>query len=107
MDLALGAQRCSNHAGREAAARCPECGRFFCRECVTEHEGRVLCSGCLAKTQGAGTAGRGRGILGKTAALVVSVTALWLLFYVLGRGLLLLPSSFHEGTMWHVPPGGP
>ena len=30
-------QRCSNHPGREAAVRCPECGRFFCRECVTEH----------------------------------------------------------------------
>ena len=42
-------QRCFNHAGREAVARCPECGQFFCRECITEHEDRVLCSACLKK----------------------------------------------------------
>jgi hypothetical protein len=42
-------QRCFNHGMREAAARCPECGRFYCRECITEHDDRVLCSACLKK----------------------------------------------------------
>ena len=107
MDGSLGVQRCSNHPGREAAARCPECGRFFCRECVTEHEDRVLCSACLASAGGAKAAARGQGIVGKTVAFAGSLTALWLLFYLLGRGLLALPSSFHEGTLWHVPLGGP
>ena len=107
MDGSLSVQRCSNHPGREAAARCPECGRFFCRECVTEHEDRVLCSACLAAAGGSTAAARGPGIVGKTAAFLGSLTALWLLFYLLGRGLLALPSSFHEGTLWHVPLGGP
>ena len=26
-------QRCFNHVLREAVARCPECLRYFCREC--------------------------------------------------------------------------
>jgi hypothetical protein len=27
---------------------------------------------------------------------------LWLFFYFMGRGLLILPSSFHEGTLWQA-----
>ena len=45
----LSQQRCFNHTSREAVARCPECGRFFCRECITEHDDRVLCAVCLGK----------------------------------------------------------
>ena len=45
----LAHQRCFNHATREAVARCPECHHFFCRECITEHDDRVLCTGCLKK----------------------------------------------------------
>ena len=37
-------QRCFNHMLREAVACCPECRRYFCRECVTEHEDKVLCA---------------------------------------------------------------
>ena len=40
-------QRCFNHMLREAVACCPECRRYFCRECVTEHEDKVLCAACL------------------------------------------------------------
>jgi hypothetical protein len=29
---------------------------------------------------------------------------LWLCFYYLGQLLLLLPSSFHEGTLWQLKP---
>ena len=46
-DLSL--QRCRNHAEREAVARCPGCGHHFCRECVTEHDDRILCAACLRK----------------------------------------------------------
>jgi hypothetical protein len=45
-------QRCYHHQFREAVARCPECGRFFCRECITEHADKVLCASCLGKTLG-------------------------------------------------------
>ena len=42
-------RRCFNHAEREAVARCPECKKEFCRECITEHKGRMLCTNCLKK----------------------------------------------------------
>ncbi len=45
----LWTQRCQFHALREAVARCPECQRYFCRECVTEHDERLLCASCLRK----------------------------------------------------------
>lgn len=40
-------QRCWNHEGREAVCRCPQCARSYCRECVSEHQGRLLCAACL------------------------------------------------------------
>ena len=101
MSDSLARQRCYNHGLREAAARCPECGRFYCRECVTEHEDRVLCAACLAKF--AKTRARGRAALpalGRVFLVVFGVFTLWLFFYIMGRGLLLLPSAFHENTMW-------
>jgi len=27
---------------------CPGCARYYCRECVTEHEARLLCAACVA-----------------------------------------------------------
>lgn len=41
--------RCQQHPGQAAAARCPSCQQSFCRECVTEHDGRMLCLACFAK----------------------------------------------------------
>lgn len=41
--------RCQQHPVREAIARCPNCRQSFCRECITEHDGRMLCLPCLAK----------------------------------------------------------
>lgn len=94
-------QRCFNHSLREAAARCLECGRFFCRECVTEHDDRVICATCLRKlakppfTQRTGFLAASR-----TAQVLAGVFTVWLFFYLLGTLLVSLPSSFHEGTLW-------
>lgn len=98
----LASQRCINHPHREAAARCPECGRFFCRECVVEHDTRVLCASCLAKLTRPARKKRFRffGLLTRTAQVVLGFAILWLFFYYLGRILLAIPSSFHEGTVW-------
>lgn len=41
--------RCLFHPLREAAARCPHCGGTFCRECVTDEEGRLACPPCLRR----------------------------------------------------------
>lgn len=41
--------RCLFHQLREAAARCPHCGGTFCRECVTDEEGKLACPPCLRR----------------------------------------------------------
>jgi hypothetical protein len=94
-------QRCFNHSAREAVARCPECARFYCRECVTEHDDRVICAACLAKltrvpfTQRSGFVGIVRAV-----QLACGLFILLLFFYLLGQSLLAVPSSFHDGTVW-------
>jgi len=98
---AIAHQRCFNHAAREAVARCPECRQFFCRECVTEHDGQVVCAGCLKRLALSSLPAGSRfgGLLG-FAQCLLGILTVWLFFYFLGRGLLLLPTSFHEGTLW-------
>jgi hypothetical protein len=93
-------QRCQHHSLREAVARCPECARFYCRECVTEHEDRVLCASCLRALlqRPEQTARPSRLWLG--AQLACSLVAAWFFFYLIGQVLLSLDSSFHEGTLW-------
>jgi hypothetical protein len=94
-------QRCLNHVTREAAARCPECKRFFCRECITEHEGKVICAECLT-TQSASSSKGPRRVaeIARGGAMTVGLGLVWLFFYYFGRLLLSIPSSFHEGTIW-------
>jgi len=98
----LSRQRCYNHHQREAVVRCPDCGRYYCRECVTEHDERMMCSQCLqrlndhqAKTPG--TWGQkflavGQGVFG--------FLVLWYAFYLVGIALSAIPYTFHEGTIW-------
>lgn len=97
----LADQRCFNHARREAVARCPECGRYFCRECVTEHDDRMICASCLAKLTGAQEPRKARLIrIARLAQFAMGIITLWLFFYFLGMGLLALPSSFHENAIY-------
>ena len=99
---ALITQRCANHLDREAVARCPECARFFCRECITEHEDRVICAACLKRVARKREAGRARfTAVPRTVQCVAGLLAAWLFFYFAGRLLMAVPVSFHEGTLWH------
>ncbi len=94
-------QRCVLHHEREAVARCPECTRFYCRECISEHEDRVLCARCLAKRVSVAPPkhSRFRHVVRSFAALVGLLVAWWF-FDLIGRGLMLLPADVHEGTVW-------
>jgi hypothetical protein len=97
----LHTRRCARHSTREAAARCPACGEYFCRECVVEHEGRLLCSSCLARK----TARRARRLpLGlavrRVCGLGLAVLVAWAAFYAVAALLLKLPPNFHDGTIW-------
>ena len=86
-------QRCFEHGEREAVARCLTCSRYFCRECVTEHDGRVMCMSCLRKATPA-TAKKQREFAGLFA--VAGLIMAWFFFYGLGEMLVLIPADVHE-----------
>jgi hypothetical protein len=94
-------QRCWNHELREAVCRCPACGRDFCRECVTEHESRLLCAACLPAVARAGPTRRRR-----SRALLAPVAALgglalsWLIFYIGGE--ILVEIAAHAEHTWRI-----
>lgn len=93
------ASRCLLHSQREAVARCPVCRQSYCRECITEHEGRVICAACLRKvSQPEIRPARTWGWLMRPVHLLTGILMGWLIFYCLGRVLLLIPSEWHEGT---------
>ena len=99
--LSLLQQRCVNHPNREASARCPECSRFFCRECITEHDDRVLCASCLAKL----TAKKEeqRKIWELAPRLGLAFLALIVIYFsavLVGNLLLSIPSQFHTHGGW-------
>jgi len=94
-------QRCHNHSAREAVARCPECGQFFCRECITEHEDRVICTACLRKlARKPLTQRRGLKLLRQAGQFLAALVLAWFFFYIIGESLAALPDSFHEGGIW-------
>ncbi|MBT8368444.1 MAG: rhomboid family protein [Deltaproteobacteria bacterium] len=96
-------QRCQNHMPREAVARCPECGRFFCRECITEHEDKVLCAACLRKLVGSpAKKSVGYQKLLQLGHFMLGILILYVIFYYVAGILLALPSDFHEGTLWQA-----
>ncbi len=100
----LAERRCFNHAHREAVAQCTKCGNFYCRECITEHEGRMTCARCLpVQTERRRRKSLLSGLV-TTLQLLVGIFVLWLTFYYLGKALLTLPSHFHEGTLWNFSP---
>jgi hypothetical protein len=98
--IAVHDTRCLNHRDREAVARCPSCGDFFCRECVTEHEGRVMCAKCLAGVAGRADGKRSKISFARPILALVSFLFACLFFFLVGRTLLLLPDSFHDGEIW-------
>ena len=100
----LSLQRCFNHGLREAAARCPECGRFFCRECVAEHDDRMVCASCLKKLTAPGL--MRRRVLStalRSLQIVFGVLFAWFFFFMIGEILLRLPASFHDTSVWQTP----
>lgn len=97
--------RCHNHDLREAVARCPDCSRFFCRECVTEHGARMLCATCMRRALRGGEISRRRKGSGRPTLIALALGGFifaWLCFYLIGRLLLRIPSEFHEGTIWET-----
>lgn len=100
----LAHQRCFNHGNREAAARCPECRQHFCRECITEHDDRVLCTACLKKLVKRSTSRRSAfSMLLRLGQCVIGLVVAWFFFFLVGETLLRLPASFHSTDVWKAP----
>jgi hypothetical protein len=98
--------QCTRHAGRPAAARCPQCRRFFCRECVAEHRGRLLCAECLDDaTRSIAPSQPGWGqALGKGLALIFALTLVWMFWSWAGWQLARWQHATHEGALWQDRP---
>ena len=88
--------KCSNHREREAVARCLVCGSDFCRECVTEHDGRMICAQCLSlqKKEAESRVGIVELLL-LGVGFGVSFLIVWSFFNRLGSFLVSLPHEFH------------
>jgi hypothetical protein len=94
-------QHCLNHSSREAVAQCPHCRHFFCRECITEHDDRILCAACLRQaTKVVKSERHPFRALGRAGLSVAGLFTAALFFYWLGQMLLLIPTPFHDGAMW-------
>ncbi len=92
-------QRCWNHEGREAVCRCPECGRSYCRECVSEHQSRLLCAACLTRVSQATM--RKRGSLGRLAAPLLAVAGLllaWMVLFGAGESVIILAERAEQSS---------
>jgi hypothetical protein len=96
MNLTL--QRCQVHAERQAVVRCPSCGSYFCRECVTEHEQKFLCSSCIQRVMPRVEPGDWNATwfmaIFKT---MVGLAVAWFFFYLIGQSLILIPPNVHDG----------
>ena len=100
-------QRCFNHRDREAVARCPECRRCFCRECITEHDQRVMCAACIASLANAKVRKPERHLMSPLLLVLqagIAFILLWFSFYAFGRVLLRIPTEFHGDTLWRSQP---
>ena len=102
----LASTTCDLHRDRPASARCPSCGRFFCSECITEHDGRLTCARCLQATwdEASGKDEARASSLRRGLTVVVQgllgLALSWGIFYAVARLLMAIPADFHDGTLW-------
>ena len=90
-------QRCFIHPAREAVSLCVECRRAYCRECVVDHDGRLICAACLEKLRA--PASRGGRALERTlsaAGLAVTLLLCWMVFYMAGRLMMTAEPVHHS-----------
>ncbi len=92
-------QRCWNHDSREAVCRCPACSRSYCRECVSEHEARLLCAACLNAIARTTTPRRSRmGRFVPAGMLIAGLVLAWVAFYSAGQAMNLLVSRLEQSA---------
>jgi hypothetical protein len=102
--VTLAQRRCRNHGERQAACRCPGCVFDFCRECVTEHDERWLCSRCMAAQPTSANAAKrpGWSRLSSVAIGMAGILAAWLYFFLAGELATMVLAPQHEVRVWHA-----
>jgi uncharacterized membrane protein YvbJ len=97
-ERALRERKCVNHASREAVARCPECKKDFCRECITEHNNKMLCTNCLhEKTKRKEAKKKKLEILFTIFLFCLGMLISYYFFFGLASMLSEIPDQFHNG----------
>lgn len=92
-------QRCWNHETREAVCRCPGCGRGFCRECVAEHEQRLLCAACLRAAVQTPARRPAKRMLARAALALAGILLAWIVLFCAGEAILAFTGRL-EQTAW-------
>jgi len=105
MASVIGDTTCAIHPDRNAGARCPQCEQFYCSECITEHEGRLICAACLHAPEEVEPDARNgfrkvAGLFSVVLQLSLAIFFCWLIFYVFAQTLGDMPDDFHDGTIW-------
>ncbi len=99
----LSSQRCFNHPARPVVFRCPECSRFYCRECASSFQDRFLCKTCLDEALSVSEQKSSSLLRRFTPGLgfICGFLLLWFLFHGLGQVLYILPEYVHSGLISH------
>lgn len=91
-------RKCANHESREAVARCPECRKDFCRECITEHKNKMLCTNCLREiTQKKDARKRKMEIVFAMFLFFIGMLISYYFFFGLASIFSEIPDQFHNG----------
>ena len=101
--MSIADKRCFNHPDREVAIRCPECGRFYCRECTSEYLDRFLCKTCLDSLDTVIEKQRTSfwRLIKPWVGFISGFFLSWLLFYGLAQIIYTIPAYFHSGIIQH------
>ena len=95
MPESLSAIKCITHIDREAVARCCQCNQYYCRECIVEHEGDMICTQCLSQNnQSLIEKKESSGWISHLFIFAMSTVLLLFLFYSLGWFISIIPDSF-------------
>jgi hypothetical protein len=102
MTASIARQQCWIHTQREAVCRCLDCEHFYCRECVSEHEGRLLCAACIHRlaTRLASPAKTSR-IPWVPVAALLGILISWTVFFVFAQAALEISSRAGE-AQWRT-----
>lgn len=89
-------QRCFHHEAREAVCRCLGCSHSFCRECVVDHDGRLMCASCLQARSGPAAAPSRMRSLRSLVYAFAGVLAAWIFFYTAGRVVVSIALAWDD-----------